>query len=222
LKAKSILLNSLRGYRASYSQAGQDAWVAQEVFNEEKGLFFVEAGAYDGIGFSNTYLLELRYCWQGICIEANPRVYGALQKNRSCKSAQRLLGRSKATKRLYLQDMGSTVTKQNEGEFVSMECTSLAEVLFEFKAPKTIDYLSLDIEGSEDEVLGEFTFDKYVFRCATIERLSEDGKKELRSQGYILIKEVVGLDAFFVHESHFKDYVKNMFCYYEKTRYILP
>jgi hypothetical protein len=57
LKAKSILLNSLRGYRASYSQAGQDAWVAQEVFNEEKGLFFVEAGAYDGIGFSKLQLV---------------------------------------------------------------------------------------------------------------------------------------------------------------------
>ena len=103
-----------------------------------------------------------------------------------------------------------------------MECSSLAEVLFEFKAPETIDYLSLDIEGSEDEVLGEFTFDKYVFRCATIERLSENGKKKLRSQGYILIKEVVGLDAFFVHESYFKDYVQNMFKYYKKIRYILP
>ena len=216
MKPKSILLHALQRYRATYSQAGQDAWVAQEVFNEAKGLFFVEAGAYDGISFSNTYLLETRYCWKGICIEANPRAYEKLQKNRRCQFAERLLGRAGATKKLYLQDMGSTVASETTGEFVSMTCSPLAEVLNEFKAPQTIDYLSLDIEGSEDEVLGGFPFEKYIFRCATIERLSKNGKKNLRRHGYILIKEVVGLDAFFIHEIHFQDYVKNMFNFYAK------
>lgn len=182
----------------------------------------MEAGAYDGIGFSNTYLLESRYFWKGICIEANPRVFRKLQKNRACRLAHKLLGASGTIKNLYLQDMGSTVTQGNESEFVSMPCSTFAEVLYECKAPKNIDYLSMDIEGSEDEVLGAFPFEKHLFRCATIERLSENGKKQLRSHGYILIKEVEGLDSFFVHETHFKDYIKNMFSYYEKIRYIFP
>jgi len=222
LKPKSFLLKALKGYRASYSQVGQDLWVSQEVFNEKKGLFFVEAGAYDGIGFSNTYLLESRYFWKGICIEANPKVFRKLQKNRACLLAHKLLGPSGTIKNLYLQDMGSNVTKENGSEFVSMACSAFAEVLYECKAPKNIDYLSMDIEGSEDEVLGDFPFEKYLFRCATIERLSENGKKQLRSHGYILIKEVEGLDSFFVHETHFKDYINNMFSYYEKIRYIFP
>lgn len=47
--------------------------------------YFVDLGAYDGIYLSNTYLLERRYEWNGICIEANPATFMSLRSNRRAK-----------------------------------------------------------------------------------------------------------------------------------------
>jgi hypothetical protein len=55
-------------------QAGQDYWVIGEVFNERRGGYFVDIGAHDGVELSNTFLLEKRYGWTSVCVEANPRV----------------------------------------------------------------------------------------------------------------------------------------------------
>jgi len=52
------------------------------VFNEKRNGYFLDIGAHDGIHISNTYLLERRYGWSGICIEANRDTFLKLQKNR--------------------------------------------------------------------------------------------------------------------------------------------
>jgi hypothetical protein len=60
------------------SDRGQDAWVINEVFGKKTGGFFLELGAFDGFSDSNTYVLEKRYQWGGICIEPNPEFFDAL------------------------------------------------------------------------------------------------------------------------------------------------
>src|SRR5689334_14627543 len=66
-----------------YSQVGQDEWVLSII--RGKG-FFVDAGAFDGVLFSNTLKLE-EAGWQGLCIEANPKNFEELKKNRKCDLA---------------------------------------------------------------------------------------------------------------------------------------
>ena len=46
-------------------------------------------------------------------------------------------------------------------------------------APKVIDYLSLDVEGAELEVLKNFPFKKYKFLSMKIERPSKELNKIL-------------------------------------------
>src|SRR5262245_35267462 len=70
--------------RSHLSQAGQDAWVINEVFGRKKNGFFVDIGATDGIDINNTYMLEKRHGWTGICIEPDPEFFRALRRNRSC------------------------------------------------------------------------------------------------------------------------------------------
>jgi hypothetical protein len=55
----------------SYSQIGQDLEVLRKYKNKYNG-YFVDIGASDGIIYSNTYLLEKRYGWKGICVEPLP------------------------------------------------------------------------------------------------------------------------------------------------------
>jgi hypothetical protein len=64
------------------SQAGQDEWVA-EFYNNKKNGYFIEVGAYDGVGDSNTYFLEKVLDWNGISIEANENKFFELCNNRS-------------------------------------------------------------------------------------------------------------------------------------------
>mmetsp|Transcript_37556 Transcript_37556/g.118411 ORF Transcript_37556/g.118411 Transcript_37556/m.118411 type:complete len:191 (+) Transcript_37556:1422-1994(+) len=47
---------------------------------------------------------------------------------------------------------------------------TLVDVLREAKAPAVIDYLSLDIEGAEEEALSEAALEAYTFLVITVER----------------------------------------------------
>ena len=65
----------------TYSQIGQDLEVIK-FYNNKKEGFFIEIGASDGIELSNTYLLETKYNWKGICCEPIPSNFEKLVKNR--------------------------------------------------------------------------------------------------------------------------------------------
>ena len=62
------------------------------------------------------------------------------------------------------------------------------ELLQEHNVPRTIDYLSLDVEGAEFLIMQHFPFDKYTIKILTIERPSNDLKKLLETHGYIMLK----------------------------------
>lgn len=68
---------------------------------------------------------------------------------------------------------------------VEVNTKPLVKVLQENKAPRIIDYVSLDIEGAELDVLKSFPFDSYCVRLWTVEhtsfRGSEDNKDEIQS-----------------------------------------
>jgi len=79
--AKNTLLRIVGRFSTSMSQAGQDLWVYGEVFNQKRNGYFLDVGAHDGVHLSNTYLLEKKYRWKGICVEGNPLTFTTLVKN---------------------------------------------------------------------------------------------------------------------------------------------
>ncbi|MHB9098068.1 MAG: FkbM family methyltransferase [Syntrophales bacterium] len=72
----------LKNFSRSNSQLLQDLWVLWET-EEMKSGFFIEFGAANGILHSNTLILENEYSWQGILIEPVPMVFDQLKQNRS-------------------------------------------------------------------------------------------------------------------------------------------
>jgi hypothetical protein len=62
---------------------------------------------------------------------------------------------------------------------------TLIDLLKKYKAPKIIDYLSLDIEGAEFDSLKNFDFKEYIFRIITIEH---NGNIKNRRKIYNLLK----------------------------------
>lgn len=198
------------------SQAGQDYWVYGEVFNEQRDGYFLDVGAHDGRFLSNTYLLEKRYGWKGICIEGNPLTFPALLENRTCTCVNRCVDARPGIVTFALDGvMGGIVSSDcdnsNAGINVQqIEAATLEEILKNSDAPSIIDYMSIDIEGAEDRALLNFPWEKFSFKCITIERPSKDLNKLLEEKEYVLVKKIEGLDSFYVHESFYTCYAKNI------------
>ena len=211
----------------SYSQVGQDVWVYGEVFNQSRHGFFVDLGAFDGVFLSNTYLLEKRYGWKGICIEANIQTYEKLVQQRSSICVNALV--ADVESQAYISNAGtvSGIVSQEElhdlgasKNIFAVRSMPLIRILQQYHAPTCVDYMSVDIEGAEDMALLGFDFDQYVFKCMTIERPSQELKAKLASNGYCLVKEISGLDSFYVHESFMDAYLENVHKFYMGYRRI--
>lgn len=187
------------------SQNFQDIWVLHELKDKRNG-FFVEFGATNGIDCSNTYYLEREYGWKGILAEPNPYWHDALFKNRKCiittecvytKSNEHVTFNAVigAADLSTIQGYGDTdehtLTRQNHSA-ISVRTVSLFDLLKKNNAPKIIDYLSVDTEGSEYEILKAFfmTNGYYDIRCITVEHNNHviqrfKVKELLEEHGYI-------------------------------------
>jgi FkbM family methyltransferase len=186
----------------SKSQNYQDLFVLSELDMKKKG-YFVEFGATNGIDLSNTYLLENDFGWKGILAEPARYWHEALRQNRpstvieeACvwtNSGMHLIFNETVNKELSTLDTFTTLDNHRElrqnGEKYDVMTISLEELLDKNNAPKFIDYLSIDTEGSEFEILNSFNFQKYTFGVITCEHnytaAREEIYKLLISKGYI-------------------------------------
>lgn len=80
----------------------------------------------------------------------------------------------------------------------TMITQSLAFILAKVKAPRVIDYLSIDVEGNEDVVLASKGLRMYKFRTVTIERPSAYARKRLVEMN-LRFKTRLGEDELWVH-----------------------
>lgn len=163
------------------SQLSQDIFVLAET-GFKKGGFFVEFGATDGVKFSNTHLLEKEFGWTGILSEPAKVWRDDLLKNRNCyidfncvwkRSGDILEFNEVDAAELSTIDEFSTSDDHTEARKVGTKylvpSVSLKDLLDRYHAPKVIDFLSIDTEGSEYEILSAFDFDAYDIRIITCE-----------------------------------------------------
>jgi FkbM family methyltransferase len=193
-----------RNIRRSYAQILQDLWVLY-MLDEKQGGYFVEFGACDGQLLSNTRLLEEAYDWKGLLAEPNPVWHDALRQNRTadistcCVAASSgetidFISTDKMPELSRIADIVPDDVHEKNGNrtqqtVYSVETISLLDLLVAHNAPAEIDYLSIDTEGSEYEILRDFDFDAYSFRVITVEHAGEELKREkirklLESKGY--------------------------------------
>lgn len=187
----------------SKSQIGQDFFVL-DALDWKRGGFFVEFGATDGVALSNTYLLEKLFGWTGILAEPSPWWHNQLSASgrtavidHDCvwRTSGEQISFEEAT-RPELSTMRrfskSDLHKRTKRSSVQVPTISLNDLLEKHNAPDVIDYLSIDTEGSEFDILEAFDFGKRRFRCITCEH-NFTPKREaifnlLVSKGYERVK----------------------------------
>ena len=186
--------------KKSKSQLKQDLFVLLETDFKENG-FFVEFGATNGVDLSNTHILEKEFHWNGILAEPARAWHTDLQKNRSCSIEMNCVW-SDSDSILDFNETNetelSTITKYKDNDWASkkrqhgtiypVSTISLVDLLIKHNAPKVVDYLSIDTEGSEYQILSNFDFDAYQFRVITCEHnytpMREQIYDLLTSNGY--------------------------------------
>lgn len=181
--------------RLSTSQLGQDLWVLDRM-QGRRGGFFVEFGATDGVRLSNSYLLEKVFGWRGICIEPNPKLFRQLQGNRHCTLSPMCIGPRTGERVSFVlaeeyggmaQDMHADMHAAKRDAYwadpsnrIELETVSLHDALTRLQAPRDIDYLSIDTEGSEFDILAAFPFEAWNIRFITVEHNFSPTRERLR------------------------------------------
>jgi hypothetical protein len=87
-----------------------------------------------------------------------------------------------------------------------VETVSLENLLKDHDAPRHIDFLSIDTEGSEFEILGSFDFNSYRFGVICVEHNYSDTREKIHSlllaNGYRQVHEDLSdFDDWYVQET---------------------
>ena len=181
------------GSNLKFSENGCDFWALDNSYY--RSGFFVDIGASDGVTASNTYLLEKFYKWQGICVDPNPitlkSMCGARDTIVSDLCVYKESGKILPFKYLgdqsefYGWNLRSGIdgliskdmpVKMNDHNVFTITLTDLLEL---YKAPNKIDYISIDVEGSEIEVLTGLDFSKYDVKMFSTEYENEENRAKI-------------------------------------------
>jgi FkbM family methyltransferase len=178
----------------------------------QKGGYFVELGANDGLRQSNTYKLQRSFGWSGLLIEPSPRQFVACIKNRSfglipemkCAACVPFDYTDKfvemveadlmaVAKGLRLEDDVATAHADLGQRFLGdvrfryqygALARTLTSLLDEVKTPLDFDLLSLDVEGNEISVLQGLDFRKYRPQWILVEAHSNEIRDYLTDHGF--------------------------------------
>lgn len=196
-------------------------YILDNIFNNKKGLFYIDVGANDGLTVSNTAFMEMDLEWDGICVEPHPEAFSRLEKNRQCKKynvcvsnvetdlnfyeikgyAEMLSGIKSEYDDRHLDRIESEVHK-NGGEINVIKVKSMMlNSILEENNIKDIDYLSIDTEGSELSVLQSVNLEKYNIKVISVEHngYNDNVKSYLTSNGYKYVTKICA-DEIYIKE----------------------
>lgn len=199
--------------KEKYSQNNQDLLVLF-LLGKDPG-YFVEFGATDGISGSNTLLLE-KLGWGGIIAEPSDIFHERLYKNRKCHIDISCVSNVSGDNVVFYEvgDSGlSSMEKYANNDMWSVARQShikkevititLKDLLDKYDAPGIIDYLSIDTEGAEFDILNSYDFSRH-FKVITVEHnhtsMKNDIHELLSKKGYLQIfSDLSDWDNWYIH-----------------------
>ena len=169
---EGLMAHFSKNYKNCYGQLMQDLLV-DYIINKDKG-FFIEIGACDGLVHSNTYWLEKEKNWTGILCEPAEFWLTGLKKNRpnSIIETKPIFNSSAEKVNFMLNEGGRSFivnkTYSQINNTQKLESISLNDLISNHNISK-IDYLSIDTEGSEFEILKDLNFKRCKPSVITVE-----------------------------------------------------
>ncbi len=202
----------------SKSQFNQDKLILGKLLKNKRNGIFLDVGAYDGKTLSNTYYMEKELGWTGICIEPIYDRFQELKANRensicinACAYNQDtvlpfyyITGYAEMLSGIYTSytkrdlDRINRESSEENRKVINVNTVQIKNLLEKHKISE-VDYISVDVEGSELQVLEGIDFDKVKFQVLDIENnhVTDTVAKFLFEKGYKKIGRI-GCDDIFI------------------------
>lgn len=193
----------------SFSQEGEDLILATHFQGRAPGVY-VDIGAHHPRRFSNTYLLYEKG-WRGIVVDPTPG-FAALHRLARPEDTiiEAAVGSEPGRATLYLYDESAlnTLSLERQRELrsrgvrprgeVEVDVRRLDEILEQQRTPTSFEFVSVDVEGWERDVLGSNNWRRFrpqVVACEDLTRPvgGESGEVAsfLREQGYSMFASTI-------------------------------
>ncbi|MEQ8347217.1 MAG: FkbM family methyltransferase [Sneathiellaceae bacterium] len=188
-----------------FSQHGQDAWLDRHVFKGKRDGVFLDIGGYDGVTGSRTLFFELFQGWTGLFFEAVPSYHARAARTRRCPCHCVTIGGADGSS-AFLTPNRDRVERRREARPPPHNRERRTNVPVRPVAPflreagiRQVDLVSLDIEGSEVEVLDSYPFAEIPVTAWSIENTyaSPAIGAALARHGYTRIA-TIGIDEIYV------------------------
>jgi FkbM family methyltransferase len=197
------------GSDKGFSSHGQDEFVADTLLPDVKQGVFVEIGGNDGIFLSNTYYFEKHLGWSGVAIEPLPKAYAKLEQNRNCATVngcvadydgetsfleitgtcEMLSGIPDKYDKRHVRRVRKNLKRHGAtSREITVPCFTLGTILKE-QGFDHVDYLSIDTEGGELDILKSIPFDRIDVSVVSVENnyYVRDIEDFMASKGYRLV-----------------------------------
>lgn len=200
-KLKDFLLN-VSYLNVSYSQEGEDL-ILSRIFGRKKDGFFVDVGAHHPKKYSNTYRFY-REGWRGINIDAMPgsmRLFRKLRPNDINIEAGIAREKGELIYSIFNETALNTFNEEEANrknalngyriiEQKKVQVFPLVDILDQHLKPSdTIDFLSIDVEGLDFDVLQSNNWEKYRPNIVLIEELRKpSGERETKGSEFLFEK----------------------------------
>lgn len=202
----------LDGYaQKSYAQEGEDM-VLRRIFEKTSTGFYVDIGAHHPKRYSNTYYFYQRG-WRGINVDATPGSMVEFARARpSDINIEAVVANEEGSRRFHLfaepalNTLDDALAKQYvDGgqrllDTIDVKVVSLGQLLREYlPANKSIDFLSIDVEGADLAVLQSNDWSLYRPTFVLAEAIGQDMEQVaisvvadfMRGKGYSLFAKTV-------------------------------
>ena len=179
----------------------------QKFFYRKLTGYYVDIGANEPIKESQTYHLE-KLGWKGLLIEALPYYANLLRKQRKGKVIQYAVSSPKNhNKKLKFIVAGGHSTLNEDlialGDFsnktITVLCRTIDSILEDNKVLANFDFISIDIEGHENEMFKGFSLKKWQPKLILLEDHVINHQKHnfMKANGYQVILRT-GLNSWYV------------------------
>ncbi len=195
-----------------FSQCGQDFFLANTIFKGKTDGVFLDVGANDPVVINNTYYFE-KIGWTGIAFEPQKHHCEKYNSVRKTKCLDVAVGCEDTTIWLHRDDEYDTlasVSNIQEGSAYEVKQVRISDVCDQNNITH-VDYMSLDLEGYEENAINGIDFEKLTIDVISLENAGaamvlpeKKIRKLLESKGFVRIARIV-IDDIFISKKLYQE-----------------
>ena len=212
--------------RKQYSQWGEDQFI-DSFFNNKNNGIYLDIGCFHPYMYSNTCLLHKRG-WSGVNVDINQTsidLFNIIRPNDTNICAA--VSKEKKDLKVYFDDPFSPINTVDKKFYENLEKSffknkkiftiqskTIQEIFDISKIKDEIDFINIDAEGLDFEILLQMNLSKYKVKLLSIETHNVDGSKTenfesiknlLEKNGYLIFKRVGPTTLFNLNEYNSTD-----------------